>query len=109
MPTKGIFNYNIDHDWTGGILASMILRSLKSVATRSDTTNVQPAAPSTHGSNDHRSRLLGLAFDKLSPYNYLAICDAIFETFDFPNDCQWTDCAYPRRYNAQQTVAIYVQ
>ena len=32
----------------------------------------------------------------------------IFETFDFPNDCQWADCAHPRRHNAQQTVAIYM-
>ena len=28
---------------------------------------------------------LGLAFDKLNPYNSLANCDAIFETFNFPN------------------------
>ena len=49
---------------------------------RSDTTNVQPA-PSTHGSSDHKH--LGLAFDKLNSCNYLANCDAIFETFNFPN------------------------
>ena len=74
---KGIFNYNIDHDWTGGIL--VCFKIIKK-CTRSDTTDVQPA-PSTHmhGSNDHK--LLG--FDKLNPYNYLANCDAIFETIDF--------------------------
>ena len=39
--------------------------------TRSDSPNVQPA-PST---NNKDRRLLGLAFDKLSPYDYLANCD----------------------------------
>ena len=99
---KGIINFNIDHDWTGGVLVNF--KKITEKCARSDTANIQPA-PSSH---QKVYRLLGLAFDKLSPYNYLSNCDTIYGTFDSPLDCQWADCAYPRR-NVQQTMAIYVR
>ena len=78
---KGIFNYSIDHDWTGGVLVDF--KKIVDNCTNSYSQNVQPA-PSSDKS-DHR--LLGLAFDKVSPYNYLSNCDTISGTFDSPNEC----------------------
>ena len=100
---KGIFNNNIDHDWTGGVLVDF--QKIVDKCTRSGIPNVQPAPSSHH--KDHR--LLGLAFDKSSPYDYLSGCDTIGLTFDSPGDCQWHICTNPTRYNVQQTVAIYIQ
>ena len=100
---KGIFNYNIDHDWTGGVLVNF--KKIVDKCTRSDSLNVQPA-PS---SNSNDRRLLGLAFDKLSPYRYFYSCDTIEGNFDSPNDCRWADCSRPTRYLVQQTMAIYVR
>ena len=100
---KGIFNYNIDHDWTGGVLVGF--KKIIDHCTRSGSPNIQPA-PSTPNKD---RKLLGLAFDKVTPYNYLSNTDTIHGTFDSPSDCRWADCSYPSRYQAQQTVAIYVR
>ena len=100
---KGIFNYNIDHDWTGGVLVDF--KKIVDKCTRSGSPNVQPAPYSSQRDR----RLFGLAFDKVSPYNYFYHCDTIAGTFDSPGDCRWYDCSYPTRYNTQQTVAIYVR
>ena len=98
---KGIFNYNIDHDWTGGVLVDF-----KKIIDK--CTGYKKAHPAPSGYNNNH-QLLGLAFDKSSPYNYLANCDTIYGSFNSPIDCRWADCAYPRRFNAQQTIAIYVR
>ena len=67
---KATFNYNIDHDWTGGVLVDF-----KKIIDRCiNSKNVQPA-PSGYGNNHD---WLGLAFDKNSPYKYLANCDTIY-------------------------------
>ena len=100
---KGIFNYNIDHDWTGGVLVDF--QKIVDKCTKSGSPNVQPA-PSSHNKD---CRLLGLAFDKKSPYDYLHNCDTISGTFDSPRDCRWADCSQPARYHVQHTVAIYVR
>ena len=100
---KGIFNYNIDYDWTGGVLVDF--QKIVDKCTRKESQNVPPA-PSSH----HKDRrLLGLAFDKWSPYSYLIDCDTLSLTFNSPRDCRWHSCTYPTRYNTQQTVAIYVR
>ena len=57
----------------------MFLRSLKSVLA------VTPQIFNQHLPLMVLMTHLGLAFDKLNPYNSLANCDAIFETFNFPN------------------------
>ena len=100
---KGIFNYNIDHDWTGGVLVDF--KKIIDKCTRSGSPNVQPA-PSTHNGD---RRLLGLAFDKSSPYNYFHNCDTVYGTFDSLLDCRWDRCTYPTRHHTQQTMAIYVR
>ena len=38
---KGIFNYNIDHDWTGGVLVEF--KKIIDKCTKSGSPNVQPA------------------------------------------------------------------
>ena len=100
---KGIFNYNIDHDWTGGVLVDF--KKIIDKCTRSGSINIQPVPSSNNGN----PKFLGLAFDKWSPYNYLVNCDTIHGTFDCPSDCRWHACTYPSRYNTQQTVAIHVR
>ena len=100
---KGIFNYNIDHDWTGGVLVDF--EKIIDTCTRSGSLNVQPAPSVNNGAH----KLLGLGFDKRSPYSHLSNCDTITGTFDSPSDSRWADCSYPTRYHTQQTVAIYVR
>ena len=103
----GKFNRNIDSDWTGGIL----LDHHKCVdhCTRSKSNGVRPA-PTAAGDN----RLLGIAFDKVSPDNYYNNCDTIQSNFDNPVECRWHDCDLPtsisaKNRNTQMTVAIYVR
>ena len=102
---KGIFNYNIDHDWTGGVLVDY----KKIVDKCTKNQNIQPAPSAETNPN-----LLGLAFDKHSPYNHLYNCDTIKTSFMSPTDCRWWDCHLPSSISAatrsvQQTVAIYVR
>ena len=104
---RGKFNRNIDSDWTGGIL----LDHHKCVdrCTSSHSNGVRPA-PTVSGD----SRLLGIAFDKISPDNYLANCDTFQSNFDNPVECRWRDCYLPTSISAkstdtQMTVAIYVR
>ena len=101
---KATFNYNIDHDWTGGVLVDF--KKIVDKCTENGSPNVQPA-PSLYGSSDHK--LLGLAFDKKSPYDYSDNCDTIHGNLKSPKDCRWSDCGYPKRFNTQQTIAIYVR
>ena len=100
---KATFNYNIDYDWTGGVLVDF--KKIVDKCTRSGSPNVQPA-PSTHNGD---KKLLGLAFDKRSPYDYSVNCDTVSGTFDSPGECRWHDCNYSKQRNTQQTVAIYVR
>jgi len=99
---KGVFNYNIDHDWTGGVLVNF--EKIIDLCTRGESTNVQPAP-----SGD--PALLGIAFDKHSPYKYYYNCDTIGGSFNSPSDCRWHDCysSSTGKRNKQQTVAVYVR
>ena len=101
---KGIFNYNIDHDWTGGVLFDF----KKIVDKCSKNLNIQPA-PSAQTNPD-----LGLAFDKRSPHNHLYNCDTVYNSLASPHDCRWQDCLLPssvssKTHATQQTVALYVR
>ena len=101
---KGVFNYNIDHDWTGGVLVDF--KKITDTCTSSGSPNVQPA-PSAHGGDRN---LLGLAFDKRSPYNYVGNCDTIHGNFNSPSECRWYDCTLDNKLRGtQQTLAIYVR
>ena len=104
---RGKFNRNIDSDWTGGIL----LDHHKCVDHCTRSNGVRPA-PSDHANSDNR--LLGIAFDKVSPDIYNNNCDTFNTNFDNPGECRWADCGLPTSFAAtkwatQMTVAIYVR
>ena len=78
---KAVFSYNIDHDWTGGVMVNF--KKIVDTCTFSGSPNVQKPAPSTNSGDE---KLLRLAFDKRSPYNYLDNSDTIKGSFDSPVD-----------------------
>ena len=102
---KGIFNYNIDHDWTGGVLVDF----RKIVDKCKLNQNIQPAPSSFSKTYE----ILGITFDKANPYDYLKNFDTTYGSLDSPQECQWHNCGLPSHissstHNMQQTVAIYV-
>ena len=103
---KGWFNYNIDHNWRGGILVEP-KKILDQCTHTSWTQGIEPA-PSAQGGD---RRLLGIAFDKRSPTNYLSNCVTIKGNYPNPTECRWYDCdppGSPYRDN-QMTVGIFVR
>ena len=108
---KGWFNWNIDHDWTGGILVEP--ERVVDMCTHVGHSVGKPPAPSAHDGGDRR--LLGIAFDKHSPDKYLVNCDTIRSPFTNPGECRFHDCAWNTRHspstivNKQMTVVIYVR
>ena len=99
---KGLFNRNIDYDWTGGILLDF--KKIVDKCTRGN--GIQPA-PST----DH---IPGITFDKLSPYKYPGNCDTLAESLTSPRECRWHNCHLPSsisgtKYSVQMTLAIFVR
>jgi len=102
---KGIFNYNIDHNWAGGVFINF--SKIIDKCTRNQ--NIQPAP-----SAETDPALLGIAFDKHTPYSYLRNTDTVRVSFDSQTDCRWCDCTLPssissKAYKTQQTMAIYVR
>ena len=99
---KGLFNRNIDHNWSGAILLDFEKIIDKCYA----NNGVQPAP--------QNGLVNGLAFDKHSPYDYKANCDTYRGPITSPRDCRWGNCDLPssifssNRY-VQMTVAIYVR
>ena len=100
---KGLFNRNIDHNWSGAIL----LDSEKIVDQCTVRNGVQPAP--------ENNLVIGFTFDKYSPYNYKGIrCDTYRGSFPFPRDCRWENCQLPSSISnssqhVQMTIAIYVR
>ena len=99
---KGLFNRNIDYDWTGSILLDF--KKVMDKCTRAN--GVQPAPENTIA--------IGLTFDKASPYNYKSSCNTYRRTFASPADCRWENCHLPSSissssYHAQMTMAIFVR
>ena len=100
---KGLFNRNIDYNWSGAIL----LNFKKIVDNCSSNNGVQPAPE-----NDI---VIGLTFDKISPYLYRGEnCDTYRGSFTNPNDCRWENCPLlssisSNSNHVQMTVAIYVR
>ena len=99
---KGLFNRNIDYNWSGAILLDF-----KKIEDRCTSGNgVQPAP--------ENQIAIGLTFDKYSPYNYKANCDTYQGSFTSPGDCRWLNCGLPSSISSstsrvQMTVAIYVR
>ena len=109
---KGWFNWNIDHDWTGGVLVEP--KQVVDTCTNRAHAFGKPPAPSAFLTNGDR-RLLGIAFDKHSPDNCLDNCETILRSFDSPSDCRFRDCAWDTRISPttivdkQMTVVIYIR
>ena len=101
---KGLFNRNIDYNWSGAIL----LDFEKIVDNCTQRKGVQPA-PDNIG-------VIGLTFDKYTPYDHKTNCDTYHHNSKLvnPGDCRWTNCRLSssissRDRHAQMTVAIYVR
>ena len=82
---KGLFNRNIDFNWSGAILL--------------DPENTD---------------VVGLTFDKWTPYNYKANCDTYHGSLTNPGDCRWENCKLPssissKAEHVQMTVAIFMR
>ena len=98
---KGLFNRNIDYDWSGGIL----LDFKKIVDRCNQFDGIQPAP---------FNAIPGIAFDKHTPYNYYRNCDTLHKSLTSPSDCRWANCRLPSsisetKYHVQMTMAIFVR
>ena len=103
---RGRYNRNIDHEWSGGILLDP-----KVCVDHCKHHVGVPPAPSDDLARD--IRVLGIAFDKVSPSNYRFNSDTIC-SFDNPRDCRWRDCYLPssissNEHDTQMTLAIYIR
>ena len=99
---KGLFNRNIDYDWSGGILLDF-----KMVVDNCTNKNSIHPAPSTRHTP-------GITFDKWSPYNYNSNTDTTCGVLSSPRDCRWNDCSLPSsisraKNHVQMTMAIFVR
>ena len=99
---KGLFNRNIDYDWSGGILLDF-----KKIVDKCTTNNgVQPAPLAKY--------IPGISFDKRTPYNYSNNCDTLWGSLTNPTEGRWYDCNLPtsisgtRRF-VQMTMAMFVR
>ena len=99
---KGLFNRNIDYDWSGGILLDF-----KRIMDKCTMGNgVQPAPAVDH--------IPGITFDKISPYNYYSNCDTLSFSLTNPVDCRWADCQLSSsisgsKYYVQMAMGIFVR
>ena len=111
---KGWFNWNIDRDWTGGVLVEPVQVVDRCTLTRQSAIHSlgKPPAPSAHGGD---RQLLGIAFDKHSPDKYLESCDTMKGSLSNPGDCRFHNCAWNTRNSPstiverQMTVVIYIR
>ena len=99
---KGLFNRNIDYDWSGGIL----LDYKKIVDKCMKYNGVQPA-PAVH-------QIPGITFDKVTPYSYYHNCDTLTGPLTSPSERRWHDCRLPSsisgsQHSVQMTMAIFVR
>ena len=98
---RGVFNRNIDYDWTGAIL----MVHSKIIDLCINNNNVHP--------NPVNVWVPGITFNKHSAYTYLYGDGTIRGSLTNSSDCHWRDCNLPSSisslaYNVQMTVPIYV-
>ena len=98
---KGLFNRNIDYNWSGAILLDFV----KIVDKCKQDNGVQPAP----------NKWDGITFDKYSPYNYSTNCDTYhWAISDHTGDCRWENCGLPQaisssRRHVQMTLAMFIR
>ena len=89
---KGLFNGNINYNWSGAILLDF-----KKVMDKCTQANgVQPAP--------ENQIAIGLTLDKYSPYNYKHNCDTYSGTFASPSDCRWTIAIYHHLFQGARNI-----
>ena len=106
---KGVFNRNIDHDWSGGILMAQTM-----IIDQCRTSNgIHP--------NPVNGHVVGITFNKLHAYDYrVSNTDGrhsegtIKGTLTKPIDHRWHYCDLPSfiandPHSVQMTLAIYVR
>ena len=96
---KGLFNRNIDYDWSGGILLDF--KNIVDKCTINNDIHPTPLA-----------NIPGITFDKRTPYAYSNNCDTLHGTLTSSSDCRWDDCHLPSsisgsKYRVQMTMAIF--
>ena len=99
---KGLFNRNIDYDWTGGILLDF-----KKIVDKCTFHNGIQLAPAV-------GRIPGITFDKRTPYKYYSNCDTLTGSLTSPGECRWYDCYLPScisgsKRSVQMTMGIFVR
>ena len=106
---SGFFNRNIDYHWTGAILLDA--KKVVDKCARS-INNGKPPSPSIQSN----SGILGLGFDKETPFEHYTNCDTYNSgtTLENPRDCRWADCGLPSSISSKSsrtdmTIAIYVR
>ena len=97
---KGLFNRNIDYDWSGGILLDF-----KKIVDKCIRNNGLQPAPTGY--------IPGITFDKLTPYDYPNNCDTLHGSLTSPNECRWHDCHLPSSISGSKyvpmTMTIFVR
>ena len=101
---KGLFNRNIDYDWSGGILLNF--KKIMDKCDQLKLNGIQPA-PAV-------DQIPGITFDKQTPYQYYRNCDTLYGPLTSPGDCRWHDCFLPSsisgiKRSVQMTMAIFVR
>ena len=102
---KGMYNCNIDHHWVGANSFDYTKLVDKCII-----NNGVPPAPSVHVSG-----ILGLNFDKKTPYDYNANCNTYNEGSTLTSQVDWHDCQLPipaiskQQFNTDMTMAIFVR
>ena len=99
---RGVFNRNIDYDWTGAIL--MVHKKIIDLCTAHNGVHPNPL----------NVYVPGIAFNKHIAYSYLYGDGSIRGGITNPIDRRWRDCNLPSsisssQYYVQLTVAIYVR
>ena len=99
---KGVFNRNIDHDWSGAIL----MAHTKITDRCKNNYNVHP--------NPLKVYIPGISFNKDQPYKYNYGDGTVSGNINGPHDRRWINCNLPSyisnsAYYTQMTMAIYVR
>ena len=99
---KGLFNRNIDYDWSGGVLVDF--KKIEDKCTLQNGVQPSPAA----------DLIPGITFDKWSPYDYHTNCDTLAGSLTSPGECRWHNCHLPSSISGshrsvQMTMALYVR
>ena len=100
---KGVFNRNIDYDWSGGVLIAYA-RIIDHCGSRYDyySRNYCPQPV--------KDTIPGIAFSKYQSYNYFGTGGTITGNLDNPKDNRWQYCRTGSTTSGEQmTLAIYVR